>query len=100
MTKYLIAYIRVIADRTGVKMKDDTVYFGGVADTLEDAEQQARDCVKGVRTNGVTGTVLPKVFRWPEEPGTMLVDAMYEAQERFEAIVARMNEAHEAITRR
>lgn len=91
MTKYLTAYAKIVDDRDhGIMLQG--VYFGGVGDTLAEAEQYARDCVNSVRG----GTVLPKVV---ELTTNNVLDAMSDLTERFEYITNQMVQADAIISR-
>ncbi|SRR5579885_2807697 len=92
--QYLALYAKLlVADR--ISLHQDTIYLGGTPTaTLQEAEQQARDCVNSLSLNA-RGTVLPRVFAFRD--GETFIDVLYRAQEHFEAVVARMNEANEVI---
>lgn len=92
MPKYVVAYAK-IADDPKQHVILQGVYFGGVGDSPDEAQSLARNCVNSVRG----GTILPRVIEL--DGSGKLLDAMYEATEQFEKIVARMVEADEIITR-
>lgn len=74
---------------------------GGAVESKAEAEQLARDTVN-LAGGHRRGTVLPRTFEYEtgfEPDGTPhLLLAFYEAQTWFESLVARMNEASDAIT--
>lgn len=90
--KFVVAYAKIVADKEdGIQLAG--VYFGGLGDTAEEAEVIARDCVNTIRG----GTILPRVM--PVEGSGQLLDAMFDATDRFEQVTAYMVEADDIITR-
>jgi hypothetical protein len=90
--KYLVAYAKIVVDREqGIALQG--VYFGGIGDTLHEAEVIAKDCVNNVRG----GTILPKVLKLDGQG--RVIDALYEATEKFEKVTANMIEADSIINR-
>jgi len=91
VTKYLVAYARIQSDKdTDITLQG--VYFGGLGETPEEAEQIARDCVNTIKG----GTILPKVLKLDENT---VIDAMLDAMEKFEQVTAYMVEADNTIRR-
>ena len=91
MEKFIVAYAKITTDKDGISLQG--VYFGGLGETLEEAEEIARDCVNRIRG----GTVLPRVLKI-EDKGKVL-DALYEATDRFEQTTVSMQEADKIISR-
>lgn len=91
MEKFVVAYAKITTDKDGIALQG--VYFGGMGDTAEEADEMARECVNRVRG----GTVLPKVLKI-EDNGKIL-DALYDASDRFEQTTANMQEADRIINR-
>jgi hypothetical protein len=89
--KFVVAYAKITTDKEGIALQG--VYFGGMGNTLEEAEEIARDCVNTVRG----GTILPKVVEIGH--GGQILDALYEASDRFEQTTASMQEAQKIISR-
>lgn len=90
--KWIIAYAKVILNKeTGIITH--SVYFGGISHTEEKANEAARECINTIKG----GTIIPKIFRIAES--TTIVDALYDAEEKFEMIVKRMQEANSIIKR-
>ena len=89
--KYIVAYAKIIADKENINLQG--VYFGGASSSPEEANAIARNCVNTIRG----GTILPKVM--PVKGTGQLLDAMFDACERFEQITAYMVESNETIVR-
>jgi hypothetical protein len=89
--EYLVAYAKITEDEDGITLQG--VYFGGIGDTLEDADNIARDCVNTIRG----GTIIPKVLRITRPQ--QVLDIFYDAIDAFEATTAQMVEADETIRR-
>jgi len=69
------------------------IYFGGISEDFEEAEQLARSCVNTIKG----GTILPRIFE-TNQTG-QLIELMYEAADRFDTIVNQMRSADEIIER-
>ena len=92
MEWYVVAYAKITEDkRKGISLSG--VYFGGIGDTLEDAEQIARKCVNEIRG----GTIIPKVLKI--RGSYQVIPAMNEAFDRFCDIADQMIEADQIISR-
>jgi len=92
MEKYLVAYAKVGIDKDdGVSLQG--VFFGGVGDTIEEANNIARDCVNTIRG----GTIMPKVLKIEQE--YQLIDLMLDAADKFERVVELMVETENIINR-
>lgn len=92
MEKFIVAYAKVTIDKVdGITLQG--VYFGGVGETQDQANEIARSCVNTVRG----GTILPKVVQVVSKE--QLIDAMYEAAESFEKLTTNMKEADSIIKR-
>ena len=90
--KFVVAYAKIVANKDdGIQLAG--VYFGGLGDTVEEAETLARDCVNTIRG----GTILPRVL--PVNGSGQLLDAMFDATDKFEQVTAYMVEADDIITR-
>jgi hypothetical protein len=90
--KYVVAYAKIVTDKIdGISLAG--VFFGGLGDTSEEAEKLAKDCVNTIRG----GTILPKVM--PIEGSGQLLEAMFDATDKFEQVTAYMVEANDIITR-
>lgn len=89
--KYVVAYAKIITDKEGIILQG--VYFGGLGDSLDEAESVARECVNGMRG----GTILPRVLKI--NGNNQVLDALYDATDRFEQITANMQEADEILNR-
>ena len=93
--RYLIVFVEIRCDRSStpsVTLHGETVYFGGLTENFEAAERIAREIVR--ERQSPRRTILPRVIEWPA--GMALYDALCEAQERFEKLIADMNEADRA----
>lgn len=92
MAKYLVAYAKIIVDKdNGISLAG--VYFGGIGDTKDEAEVIARDCVNTIRG----GTILPKVM--PLEDNGQVLEALYDATDKFERVTQNMVEADATVNR-
>jgi len=92
MEKFVVAYAKIITDKEdGVSLAG--VFFGGLGDTVDEANALAKDCVNTIRG----GTILPRVL--PIEGDGQLLEAMFDATDKFEQVTAYMIEANEIITR-
>lgn len=89
MQKFVVSYAKITTDR-GIQLQG--VYFGGLGDTQEEADEIARDCVNNIR-----GTILPKVTKI--DGHNQLLDALYDASNKFELITLQMQEAEKIINR-
>ncbi len=93
-TQYVVAYAKIITDKEKEKgISLGGVYFGGVGDTFEDAEKIARECVNTIKG----GVILPKVVKMISSE--TIIDALYDAEERFEKLINGMMETEEIINR-
>lgn len=88
--KYVVAYAKISTVK-GISLQG--VYFGGIGGTIEEANSMARECVNRVRG----GTVMPRVVRIDSKH--QVLDALYDATERFEAQTQQMQEAERIISR-
>ena len=92
MEKYLVAYAKVTTDKDeGICLQG--VFFGGIGDTVDEADRIARDCINTTRG----GTIIPKVLKIEEE--CQLIDLMLDAADKFERVVELMIEANNTIDR-
>jgi len=91
MDKYLVAYAKITTNKNDINLQG--VYFGGMGDTIEEANNIAKDCVNQV--NG--GTILPKVVKLTEE--NILLDTLMDISDKFEAVTLQMQEANKIIIR-
>ncbi len=90
--RFMVAYAKISIDKdTGIEFQG--VYFGGLGSTTEEADTIARECINSIKG----GTVLPKVCKIGE--GETVIDAMYDAAERFEKMMEKMKEADTIINR-
>jgi hypothetical protein len=89
--KFVVAYAKITTDKDGIHLQG--VYFGGLGENAEEADQIARDCVN--RTRG--GVVLPKVLAITG--CHQVLDTLYDACDRFEHITLQMQEAEKIINR-
>lgn len=89
--KYMVAYAKFNVDKDqGIILGG--VFFGGVGESLGEAESIARDCVNTVR-----GTVMPKLIKL--ESDGQIIDALYDATEKFEKMASDMLEADAIVNR-
>lgn len=92
--KYYSTYIKVrVPTLKNPETTKEGVFFGGVYNTKEEAEEATKDLVN--RNRG--GTLLPKIFEGPDNAN--LVDVMYEAEEKFERLWEQMLEAKAQVER-
>lgn len=88
---FFIVYARIIDDKhAGVKLGG--VYFGGTAETFQEAEEIAKDCVNTIKG----GTVIPKIY---DSHNKRLLPIMLEAQEKFQKLEEQMLLAQDIMTR-
>lgn len=88
--KFLITYGRIgILPDGQVELKEDTIYFGGLAHTEAEAAATAREIVN-THARAARGSILPRVS--PHIPGD-LVGAMCDAQDWYESKVSEMNDS-------
>lgn len=89
--RYVVAFARITTEENSPELQG--VYFGGVAHTIQEAEQIAKECV-----NTAKGYLIqPRIM--PLEGAGKLIDALYEAADEFEKRVKRMVEANETISK-
>jgi hypothetical protein len=91
MEKYAVAYAKITTNKDGINLQG--VYFGGVGQSLQEANQVAKDCVNRIRG----GTILSKVIELNGR--NALLDALMDASDKFEAITLQMQEAEAIINR-
>ena len=90
--KYMVAYAKITVDKDdGIALAG--VFFGGIGDTHQEAEGIARECVNTIRG----GTILPKVVKLDRDG--QVIDALYEATEKFERVTQNMIETDEIVNR-
>lgn len=91
--KFVVTFAKFTVDKdNGIVLQG--VFLGGLEDTSEAAENLARDCVNTVRG----GVIMPKVSELEDE--NTVIDALYDATEKFEKIVLNMVDANDIINRR
>jgi hypothetical protein len=91
MEKFVVAFAKITTDKDGISLQG--VYFGGMGGSIEEAEDIARECVNRIRG----GTILPRVLKIHDK-GKVL-DALYDATDKFEQTTANMIEADRIINR-
>lgn len=91
MEKYMVAYAKITTNKKGINLQG--VYFGGMGDTIDEANRIAKDCVNQV--NG--GTILPKVVKLTEK--NVMLDVLMEVSDKFESVTLQMQEANKIINR-
>ena len=92
LSQYVVAYAKIIDDkREGIRMQG--VYFGGIGDTLEDAEDIAKKCVNEIRG----GTIIPKVL--PLKAKLCVAEIMYDAERKFDQVAKNMSQAEEIFSK-
>lgn len=90
--KFMVAYAKIVVGKEeGIELAG--VFFGGMGDTPQEAETIARSCVNTIRG----GTILPRILKLGHDG--QVIDALYEATEKFERITANMMESDEIINR-
>ena len=90
MEKWVVAYAKILMDKdTGIILQG--VYFGGLGETQDEAHIIARDCVNTIKG----GIILPKVLKITDS--YCIIDALYDAADRFENITRKMQEADDII---
>ncbi len=91
--KFMVAYAKIVVDRQeGIALQG--VYFGGIGNTQAEADAIARQCVNTIRG----GTILPRILKLDGEH--KVIDALYDATERFERVTASMQEADQIINKK
>lgn len=68
------------------------IYFGGIAETPQEADDLARACVNSVKSH----MIIPKVMDMSD--GDNLIDVLYDAADKFDNMFKYMVEASETIT--
>jgi hypothetical protein len=89
--KYVVAYAKITTDKEGIHLQG--VYFGGLGDSADEADEIARDCVNRIRG----GVILPKVM--PIDGDHQVLEALYDACDKFEHTTVQMQEAERIINR-
>ncbi len=90
--KFMVAYAKVTVDKDeGISLAG--VFFGGIGDTHQEAEGIARECVNTIRG----GTILPRVIKL--ERDGQVIDALYDATEKFERVTQSMVETDAIVNR-
>lgn len=89
---YLVAYAKIIEDKKkGLHL--DSVCFGGIGTTPDEADDIAREC-----TNMVRGaTVVPKIFEINQR--LQAIEVLYDASEKFEKLTSSMLEANDVLNK-
>lgn len=89
---YMVAFAKMSIDKEdGISLQG--VYLGGVSDTHEEAEVIARECVNSIKGK----TILPRIIRI--DANYKVIDALYDAHDRFEAMTEKMREAESIMCR-
>jgi len=91
METYVVAYAKITTSKDGINLQG--VYFGGLGDSIEEANQVARDCVNRIKG----GTILSKVIA--VDGNNKLLDVLMDASDKFETITLQMQEAEAIINR-
>lgn len=90
--RFVTTYVKVVDDKEkGILMSG--VFLGGLGETQAEADLIATDCTNTIRG----GTVLAKIVKIKK--GENLIDAMYDAADRFDVMLEQMKEANETINR-
>ena len=90
--KFMVAYAKIVVDKNGEVILAG-VFFGGIGDTHTEAESIARECVNTIRG----GTILPQIINLKGE--CQVMDAMYDATEKFEQVTKNMIDSDQIIGR-
>lgn len=89
---YFITYAKFVDDdETGIALAG--VYFGGAADTLEDAESQARTCINSIRG----GIIITKIASASDQ--LCLQRVMSESVKIFSRKEEQMQETHQIMNK-
>lgn len=90
--EYVVAYAKITESKEdGIVLEG--VFFGGLGETLDEANKLARECVNNIRG----GAIIPKII--PLTGDCQVIDALYDATENFEKIRDQMIEASDTIQR-
>lgn len=90
--KFMVAYAKIVVDKQdGISLAG--VFFGGIGETMVEAEGIARECVNTIRG----GTILPRVAKLDKDG--QVIDALYDATDKFERVVQSMVETDEIVNR-
>ncbi len=90
--KFMVAYAKIVVDKDN-RIALAGVFFGGIGDTANEAENIARECVNTIRG----GTIIPRVVKL--ERDGQVIDALYDATEKFERVTQNMIESDQIINR-
>ena len=91
--KWAVVYAKILLDKDeGVELQG--IYFGGIGDTIQDAETIARECVNIIKG----GTIMPRIVKITSD-NYSIIDALYDVADKFESTTKRMRDA-ESILRR
>lgn len=88
---YLVAFAKIVLN----KNKDiilDGVYFGGLVESIDDAEKLSSDCINNIKG----GTILTKIKKL-DTP--FIIDGMFYVEDKFEAIIKDMREAQSILSK-
>lgn len=88
MDYYVVCYAKITTEKSSfVSMSE--VYFGGVAQTLQDAEVIARDCVNSSRG----GTIVPKIAKTSEDDHGCIIDTLDDLVGKLDDMLVNMQES-------
>lgn len=91
--RYIVAYAKIVDSKEdGIVLNG--VYYGGMGETLEEAEALAKECINNSKS-GVA--IIPKVM--PLESSNCVVTALYNASDAFEKMTNQMIDAKSTIDR-
>lgn len=91
MNRYAIVYAKFVDDKEiGTIMSG--MFFGGIADSQEEADEIATKCVS--ETQG--GIIIPKVLKMDT---ANILDAVRELEERFQKMAGQMYENEKTLGR-
>jgi hypothetical protein len=91
MERFVVAYAKISTSKEGINLQG--VFFGGLGETVQEADEIARECVNRIRG----GTILPKVM--PVQGDHRVLDALYDACDKFEQLAGQMQEADDINAR-
>ncbi len=85
--KYLVVYAKLAIDKENICLHG--IYYGGMADTRDEAELIAKDCINTIKG----GTILPRIAPFTNN----FIDIAYNITDRLTQIAQEMKEMNEML---
>lgn len=89
---FMVSYVQIHIDDPK-KYDEPDIFFAGIVNSMIEAETLARSCSLNLKN----GTIIPKILSF--EADMKLADMMYDAAEKFQAVLDQMKDMHERLNK-